>query len=69
MQKKYIVKASDKLQILKQLSGVGISKAKLFPEIDMVSQFIKNDYDLDEVEFESSIKALSPLSPKISWGF
>lgn len=69
MQKKYIVKASDKLQILEQLSGVGISKAKLFPEIDMVSQFIKNDYDLNEVEFESSIKALSPLSPKISWGF
>jgi hypothetical protein len=66
-QKKYIIKSSDKLSILKQLSGVGISKAKLFPEIDMVSQFIKNDYGLDEIEFTSSIKEFSPLNIKISW--
>jgi hypothetical protein len=66
-QKKYIIKSSDKLSILKQLSGVGISKAKLFPEIDMVSQFIKNDYGLDEIEFTSSIKEFSPPNIKISW--
>ena len=65
--KRYIIKASDKLSILKQLSGVGISKAKLFPEIDMVSQFIKNDYGLDSVEFSSSIKEFSPISLKVSW--
>ncbi|NTW88596.1 MAG: FRG domain-containing protein, partial [Desulfobulbaceae bacterium] len=65
--KKYIIKSSDKLSILKQLSGVGISKAKLFPEIDMVSQFIKNDYSLDEVEFSSSIKEFSPPNIKFSW--
>ncbi len=66
-QKKYIIKSSDKLSILKQLSGVGVSKAKLFPEIDMVSQFIKNDYGLDDVEFLSSIKEFSPPKIKISW--
>lgn len=54
--KKYIIKHTDKVKILKQLSGVGISKAKLFPEIDMVSQFIKNDYALDDIEFSSSIR-------------
>ena len=65
--KRYIIKASDKLGILKQLSRVGISKAKLFPEIDMVSQFIKNDYGLDSVEFSSSIKKSSPIDFKVSW--
>ncbi|WP_245832260.1 FRG domain-containing protein [Oceanospirillum sanctuarii] len=56
--KRYIVKASAKEGILKQLASVGISKAKLFPEIDMVSQFIKNEYGLDEIAFSSSIKEL-----------
>lgn len=65
--KRYIIKAADKIRLLKQLAGVGISKAKLFPEIDMVSQFIKNDYGLDEIEFESSIKSLSPIDIKVFW--
>ncbi|BBU05153.1 FRG domain-containing protein [Aeromonas allosaccharophila] len=65
--KRYIIKSSDKLSILKQLSGVGISKAKLFPEMDMVSQFIKNDYGLDNVEFSSSIKEYVPFSIKVSY--
>lgn len=65
--KKYIIKSADKVSLLKQLSGVGISKAKLFPEIDMVSQFIKYDYGLDEMEFSSSIKNLSPLNIKVQW--
>ncbi|ALS34164.1 hypothetical protein PTRA_a3158 [Pseudoalteromonas translucida KMM 520] len=59
--KRYIIKASDKLSILKQLAGVGISKAKLFPEIDMVSQFIKNDYALRNQEFTSSMEKYSPV--------
>jgi len=63
--KKYIIKASKKAQILKQLVGLGISKAKLFPEIDMVSQFIKNDYDLTSIDFISSHKK-SVSAPK--WG-
>ncbi|KKN43124.1 hypothetical protein LCGC14_0706260 [marine sediment metagenome] len=58
--KKYIIKASDKDQILKQLVGIGISKAKLFPEIDMVSQFIKNDYGLKTIEFTSTHNKPSP---------
>lgn len=65
--KRYIIKSSDKLSILKQLSGVGISKAKLFPEMDMVSQFIKNDYGLDDVGFSSSIKEYAPFNIKVSW--
>lgn len=66
--KRYIVKSSDKISILKQLAGVGISKAKLFPEIDMVSQFIKNDYGLEKLEFSSSIKDFSPFKIDIKWG-
>jgi hypothetical protein len=67
--KKYIVKAVDKDNILKQLSGLGISKAKLFPEIDMVSQFIKDDYGLKPVDFESSIKESILERPKFSYGW
>jgi len=63
--KKYIIKAADKEQILKQLVGIGISKAKLFPEIDMVSQFIKNDYGLKTIEFTSTHKK-TIAGPK--WG-
>ncbi len=62
-----IIKASEKLPILKQLASIGISKAQLFPEIDMVAQFIKNDYDLNKGEFNSSIKDLSPPDVKISF--
>lgn len=58
--KRCIIKSSDKQKMLRQLAGVGISKAKLFPEIDTVSQFIKNDYSLDEKEFESNIPQPSP---------
>jgi hypothetical protein len=66
-QKKHIIKANDKVAILRQLSSIGISKAQLFPEIDMVSQFIKNDYGLNEEEFRSSIKDYSPANVKISF--
>ncbi|MFB3238123.1 FRG domain-containing protein [Aeromonas salmonicida] len=65
--KRYIIKSSDKLSILKQLYGVGISKAKLFPEMDMVSQFIKNDYGLDNVDFSSSTKEYAPPNIKVSF--
>lgn len=44
--KRFVIKQKDKKDILKQLSYVGISKAKLFPEIDMVSQFIKAELGL-----------------------
>jgi hypothetical protein len=44
--KRYIIKHSVKKSILAQLKSIGISKAKLFPEIDMVSQFIKDNDDL-----------------------
>ena len=68
--KRYIIKASDKFNILRQLSSVGISKAKLFPEIDMVSQFIKDDYDLDSIDFKSSINGETIFAPpKISVGW
>lgn len=53
---RFTVKAKEKEKILQQLASIGISKAKLFPEIDRVSQFIKNDYGLDEVKFESNVQ-------------
>jgi hypothetical protein len=53
---RFTVKAKEKEKILRQLASIGISKAKLFPEIDMVSQFIKNDYGLNEIKFESNVK-------------
>ncbi|EKO3695147.1 FRG domain-containing protein [Vibrio metschnikovii] len=65
--KRYIIKSSDKPLILKQLSALGISKAKLFPEIDMVSQFIKDDYGLDSIDFESSITHKNIFKPKVSY--
>ncbi|EKF9639286.1 FRG domain-containing protein [Vibrio cholerae] len=67
---RYIIKSSDKLKILKELSALGISKAKLFPEIDMVSQFIKDDYGLDPIEFESSLTQKNSIfRPKTSYGW
>ncbi|WP_166372198.1 FRG domain-containing protein [Psychromonas sp. SA13A] len=63
-----IIKSADKPKILKQLASIGISKAKLFPEIDMVAQFIKNDFGLDKQEFISSIKDYSPPNIKFSLG-
>lgn len=57
-----IIKSADKPAILKQLASVGISKDKLFPEIDMVSQFIKNEYDLSKNEFTSIQEDRKPLT-------
>lgn len=65
-EKRLIIKSSEKVNILNQLQKVGISKAKLFPEIDMVSQFIKNNPDLEPLEFKSSISKLTK-APAISW--
>jgi hypothetical protein len=53
-ERRVIIKSTDKEQILKQLATIGISRDKLFPEIDMVSQFIKNEYGLDKNEFISN---------------
>ena len=61
-EKRYIIKREDKTSILKQLESIGISQAKLFPEIDMVSQFIKNTYDLSVNQFVSSKKVMRPLN-------
>lgn len=66
--KRIIIKAKDKRSILTELMRIGISKAKLFPEIDMVSQFIKNDFGLTEEEFKSSAQIFSPLNIKTVWG-
>tara|TARA_R110002167_G_scaffold147775_1_gene340471 strand:- start:1950 stop:2132 length:183 start_codon:yes stop_codon:yes gene_type:complete len=47
---------------MKTLSGIGISKAKLFPEIDMVAKFIKNEYGLSsKVVYLIIVEALSLL--------
>ncbi|MFA0629711.1 FRG domain-containing protein [Vibrio sp. 10N.222.49.A3] len=62
---RYIIKAKDKPEINKQLASLGISKAKLFPEIDMVSQFIKDDLDL-KVESHMDDKPLILEKPKLS---
>jgi hypothetical protein len=64
--KRLIIRAQDKTNILNQLQKVGISKEKLFPEIDMVSQFIKNNPNLEPVEFESSVAKLTK-APTMSW--
>ncbi|MFT6835253.1 MAG: hypothetical protein ACJA0H_001289 [Francisellaceae bacterium] len=60
--KRHIIKRSDKESILKQLESIGISQAKLFPEIDMVSQFIKNTYDLGVNKFVSSNRSRGRLN-------
>jgi len=64
--KRLVIRASDKINILSQLQKVGISKQKLFPEIDMVSQFIKNNPELEPIEFKSSIPR-TIKAPPISW--
>ena len=51
---KVIIESSKKALILKQLANIGISRDKLFPEIDMVSQFIKNEYGLNQNSFVST---------------
>lgn len=61
-ERRHIIKASDKKNIMKQLASIGISKAKLFPEVDMVSQFIKNDFGLDNEAFISSLPEPLKLS-------
>lgn len=58
--KRYIIKRNVKKEILAQLLSIGISKAKLFPEIDMVSQFIKDNDELQFNKFDS--KNEKPLS-------
>ncbi|MDO6777122.1 FRG domain-containing protein [Shewanella sp. 3_MG-2023] len=60
--KKYIINHNDKATILKQLESIGISKAKLFPEIDMVSQFIKDTYDLEKNDFNSTYRRPTRLN-------
>jgi len=59
-ERRHIIKASDKGNIMKQLASIGISKAKLFPEVDMVSQFIKNDFGLNNEVFSSSLPKPQP---------
>ncbi len=61
--KRFIIKSADKSKIVKQLAGIGISKAKLFPEIDMVSQFIKDDYGFEREDFRSTL--VKPSRPTI----
>ncbi|WP_077340457.1 FRG domain-containing protein [Pseudocolwellia agarivorans] len=66
-QKRIIIKSKYKEDILNQLSKIGISKDKLFPEIDKVSEFIKNEYGLTANEFESTQSDKRPgVSPR--WG-
>ncbi|WP_217525856.1 FRG domain-containing protein [Vibrio metschnikovii] len=62
---RYIIKAKDKPEINKQLASLGISKAKLFPEIDMVSQFIKDDLGL-QIENYADDVPLILSKPKMS---
>ncbi|PTO76984.1 FRG domain-containing protein [Vibrio splendidus] len=62
---RYIIKAKDKPEINKQLASLGISKAKLFPEIDMVSQFIKDDLGL-QIENYADEAPLILGKPKLS---
>lgn len=62
---RYIIKAKDKPEINKQLASLGISKAKLFPEIDMVSQFIKDDLGL-KIENYADEAPLILGKPKLS---
>lgn len=66
-QKRVIIKSEYKENILNQLSKIGISKDKLFPEIDKVSEFIKNEYGLAPKAFESTQPDKRPgVSPR--WG-
>ncbi|MGK0273229.1 MAG: hypothetical protein ACI88H_003908 [Cocleimonas sp.] len=64
-EKRVIIKSANKLKILKQLEKIGISKDKLFPEIDMVAQFIKNDDSWSKNEFISTQKDRLPMTSQM----
>lgn len=60
--KRYIIKSSDKRKILKQLSSIGISAAKLFPEIDNVANYLKSEFFSEKEPFESTLAESKYLS-------
>ncbi|MBU1618437.1 MAG: FRG domain-containing protein [Gammaproteobacteria bacterium] len=49
-----IVTKSKKKDLLDQLSTFGISRAKLFPEIDKIAEYLKSDFDFNEEIFQSN---------------
>lgn len=53
---KCIIKSADKAKIKKELSKLGVSKEKLFPEIDRVADYIKSEIEWEEKEFHSTEK-------------
>lgn len=52
-EKRIKIDSDNKELILKELSQLGITMAKLFPEIDYVARFIKNSKDLPYTEFKT----------------
>lgn len=58
-----IIKNSSKKTLLKQLKNLGVSRANLFPEIDMVAQFIKYENDLKNIRFQSSNRKIISSPP------
>ena len=57
--KRCIIKSENKDFILNELSKLGISRAKLFPEIDTVSEFLKNDFQHEDKPFVSNLPKYS----------
>lgn len=65
LSKDLIIKAEAKKTILSELGSLGISEAKLFPEIDTVAKFIKESNEFQFSKFESIQP--KPLSKKIQF--
>lgn len=48
--KRVIIKARNKKRVLKLLSMMGVTKAKLFPEVDQVASFVKEGLGWNKLE-------------------
>lgn len=63
-----IISKSNKTKLLDQLHGLGVYKAKLFPEIDTVAQFIKQHMLSERSDFKSTIEGYEPATSfAINW--
>lgn len=65
-ERRLIIKSSAKIIIRRQLASLGFSSAYLFPEIDIVSKFIKEELELEIETFKSTIPNPVP-APKTAW--
>ncbi len=54
-----IIKKAKKKDLLEQLSTFGISRAKLFPEIDKIAEYLKSDFGFSEEIIQSNERTMA----------